>query len=60
LSQTEHDNVEVFGRHFEAIASNVEKVIQGKREAIELLLLALVSEGHSTGFSSPRTCCLPT
>lgn len=46
MSQSEHDNVEVFGRHFEAIASNVEKVIQGKREAIELLLLALVSEGH--------------
>ena len=39
-------NVELFGIHFDAIASNVETVIQGKREAIELLLLALVSQGH--------------
>lgn len=46
MSQPDLSNVEVFGSHFEAIASNVETVIQGKREAIELLLLALVSEGH--------------
>jgi MoxR-like ATPase len=46
LTQTEQHTVDVFGRHFDAIAANVEKVIQGKREAIELLLLALVSEGH--------------
>ena len=39
-------NVDLFGTHFDAIATNVETVIQGKREAIELLLLALVSEGH--------------
>ncbi|MEA1903360.1 MAG: MoxR family ATPase [Actinomycetota bacterium] len=39
-------NVDLFGEHFDAIVSNVETVIQGKREVIELILLALVSEGH--------------
>ncbi|MFP5254321.1 MAG: AAA family ATPase [Acidimicrobiia bacterium] len=29
-----------------AVASNVERVIQGKREVVELVLLCLVSEGH--------------
>ena len=38
--------IETFGTHFERIASNVETVIQGKRDAVELILLALVSEGH--------------
>ena len=38
--------IDVFGHHFNRIASNVETVIQGKREVIELMLLALVSEGH--------------
>ncbi|MDX1468633.1 MAG: MoxR family ATPase [Acidimicrobiia bacterium] len=35
-----------FVHNFERIASNVETVIQGKREVIELILLALVAEGH--------------
>ena len=39
-------DVDLFGSRFEAVASNVETVIQGKRESVELLLLALVSEGH--------------
>ncbi len=38
--------MEVFGERFDAIASNVETVIQGKRSVIELVVLALVSEGH--------------
>jgi MoxR-like ATPase len=38
--------IDLFGQRFDAIASNVETVIQGKRDAIELLVLALVSEGH--------------
>lgn len=46
MTRSEPENVATFGTHFEAIASNVETVIQGKREVIELLLLALVSEGH--------------
>lgn len=45
MSESNAD-IELFGDYFDAIASNVERVIQGKREAIELLLLALVSEGH--------------
>lgn len=45
----EEDNgagIVTFGGHFDRIATNVETVIQGKRGVIELLLLALVSEGH--------------
>lgn len=41
-----HNSIEAFGDHFNRVAANVETVIQGKREVIELLLLALVSEGH--------------
>jgi MoxR-like ATPase len=40
------NNIELFGRRFQRIVSNVETVIQGKREVIELMVLALVSEGH--------------
>jgi MoxR-like ATPase len=40
------DRIEVFGEQFQRIVSNVETVIQGKREVVELLLLALVAEGH--------------
>ncbi|HEX6947216.1 MAG TPA: MoxR family ATPase [Acidimicrobiia bacterium] len=40
------DRIETFGERFNRIASNVETVIQGKREVIELVLLALVAEGH--------------
>lgn len=38
--------IDVFGRRFDRIVSNVETVIQGKRDVIELMALALVSEGH--------------
>lgn len=38
--------IESFGRMFDRIVSNVETVIQGKRESIELMVLAMVSEGH--------------
>ena len=40
------DRIERFGERFNRIASNVETVIQGKREVVELVLLALVAEGH--------------
>jgi MoxR-like ATPase len=46
LSQSDPGNIKVFGEHFEKIASNVETVIQGKRDVIDLILLGLVSEGH--------------
>ncbi len=38
--------IDTFGKRFDKIVSNVETVIQGKRDAIELLVLAMVSEGH--------------
>ena len=40
------DRIELFGRQFNKIVSNVETVIQGKRDVVELVLLALVAEGH--------------
>jgi MoxR-like ATPase len=46
LSRSDPGNIDVFGKHFEKIASNVETVIQGKRDVIDLILLGLVSEGH--------------
>jgi len=46
LAEKNPRGIDVFGHHFDRIASNVETVIQGKREVIELMLLALVSEGH--------------
>jgi MoxR-like ATPase len=35
-----------FGRLFSALVSNVERVIQGKREQIHLALVCLMAEGH--------------
>lgn len=35
-----------FGERFDAIASNIERVIQGKRNAVDLVILSLLSEGH--------------
>jgi MoxR-like ATPase len=38
--------VDRFASGFDRIASNVETVIQGKREVVELVVLALMAEGH--------------
>ncbi len=46
MAEASPARIDVFGQHFNRIAANVEKVIQGKRDVIELVLLALVSEGH--------------
>ncbi len=46
MSQSGSAGIDAFGERFEVIASNVETVIQGKRDVVELILLALVSEGH--------------
>jgi len=35
-----------FTERFNAIADNIEQVIQGKREVVELLVMCLVAEGH--------------
>ena len=39
-------NVDWFANRFHAVATNIEKVIQGKRQPIEQILLCLVAEGH--------------
>jgi len=46
LSQSVTAPIDTFVGHFERITSNVETVIQGKRDVVELILLALVAEGH--------------
>jgi MoxR-like ATPase len=38
--------IDSFGNTFNAVVTNVETVIQGKRDVVELLALAMVSEGH--------------
>lgn len=46
LSEVSPKQIETFSERFDRIAANVEKVIQGKRDVVELLVLALVAEGH--------------
>ncbi len=36
-----------FATRFDAIASNIERVIQGKRDVIDLIILTMLSEGHA-------------
>ena len=42
----DQERIDLFGHLFNQIVSNVEQVIQGKREVIELTVLAMVAEGH--------------
>ena len=46
MAEEAGNNIELFGGRFHRIVSNVETVIQGKRDVIELMVLAMVSEGH--------------
>ncbi len=46
MHELEEQHVSWFCDRFEAVATNVEQVIQGKREAIESLLMSLIAEGH--------------
>lgn len=46
MAESTSNSIELFGRRFDAIVSNVETVIQGKRDVVQLLVLAMVSEGH--------------
>ncbi len=46
LIEASPQQIELFVGRFNQIASNVETVIQGKREVVELVVLALVAEGH--------------
>jgi MoxR-like ATPase len=40
------DELAWFGDRFQAIAGNIERVIQGNRSTIELVVTSLVAEGH--------------
>jgi MoxR-like ATPase len=40
------DEVRWFAARFAAIATNIERVIQGKRDVIEQVIMCLVAEGH--------------
>ena len=46
MSEATPQQIATFSERFDRIAANVEKVIQGKRDVVELVLLALVAEGH--------------
>ncbi len=46
LSEVSAQQIDRFSERFDRIAANVERVIQGKRDVVELVLLALVAEGH--------------
>jgi MoxR-like ATPase len=41
-----NDELAWFADQFDAISSNIERVIQGKRDVIELIVMSLLSEGH--------------
>ena len=40
------DDIEWFAGRVDAVAGNIERVIQGKRSVIELAVIALLSQGH--------------
>ncbi len=46
MAEATSSAIDSFGNTFNALVSNVETVIQGKRDVVELLVLAMVSEGH--------------
>jgi len=46
LTEVTPQQIATFSERFDRIATNVEKVIQGKRDVVEMVLLALVAEGH--------------
>jgi len=46
LSELTSEQVDRFASTFDRIASNIEKVIQGKRDVVELVVMALMAEGH--------------
>ena len=46
MTESSSNAIGLFGQKFDQIVGNVETVIQGKRDVVELLVLAMVSEGH--------------
>ncbi len=41
------EDLQWFSKRFDAITDNIERVIQGKRDAIELMTICLLSSGHA-------------
>jgi MoxR-like ATPase len=41
------EDLQGFRKRFDAVTDNVERVIQGKREVVELLVVCLISGGHA-------------
>ncbi len=41
------DRIEWFSKRFESVVSNIERVIQGKRNVVELATMCLVAQGHA-------------
>ncbi len=41
------EDLQWFSKRFDAITDNIERVIQGKRDAIELMTICLLSAGHA-------------
>jgi MoxR-like ATPase len=45
-SQLAQDELAWFADRFDAVAENIELVIQGKREVVDLVVMSMLSEGH--------------
>ncbi len=46
VSEISSNHIESFAADFDAVVSNIEKVVQGKRSVIHLITAGLVAEGH--------------
>ncbi|HSM02601.1 MAG TPA: AAA family ATPase [Acidimicrobiia bacterium] len=44
--QVAEDDLVWYADRFDEIAGNIERVIQGKREAVDLIVMSMLSEGH--------------
>lgn len=44
--QVAQNDLAWFADRFDAIAGNIERVIQGKREVVDLIVMSMLSEGH--------------
>jgi MoxR-like ATPase len=44
--QVDPDDLAWFADRFSAVAGNIERVIQGKRDAIDLIVMSMLAEGH--------------
>ena len=47
IETVEREQVAWFSHHFATLGTNIERVIQGKRSVIDLIVTCLISEGHA-------------